>query len=269
MKESFYGLCICLIVIHEFVQYGQTQLIRDGSWDPLSMDEAYLTISNKNDSDTVIFKYNAEICENCAYEHLNDTFRTNTTLKYIIDTKYLYDFKLLKQSVNEIFICQINSYQFYEHGSYLFEVTQNAKKEVSCSITQANNPSYYWIPFVIGMAALLIIILFIQLWHHISQSQRFARFLPNASQQGLINNDYVISLPKNRMTESTLPCESTDDIINTLRTGSELPLVGSTRLSNNSIRITKVLPQRLRALDTFRGFSLMVMILVNYGGKYF
>lgn len=233
------------------------------------MDEAYLTISNKNYSDTVALKYNALICENCAYDHLNNTFPTNTSLIYIINTKYLYDFKFLKQSADEFFVCQINSYQFYEHGSYLVEIIQNAKKEVSCSITQTNNSSYYWIPFVIGMAALLILILFIQLSHHISQSRYFARFLPNATQQGLINNDYVISLPKNPMTESTLACESTDDIINTLRTGSELPLVGSTRLSNNSIRITKVLPQRLRSLDTFRGFSLLVMILVNYGGKYF
>ena len=90
--------------------------------------------------------------------------------------------------------------------------------------------------------------------------------LPNAVRQGLTNNDFGVSLPR----ESTaIVNDPSDDIISTLTTANELRLVGSTRLSNNSIRITKVLPKRLRSLDTFRGFSLMVMIFVNYGGNIF
>ena len=268
MMKSFYGLWIFLIVIQEFLYYGQTELIRNGSEDRLSLDEAYLTISNKNYSDHILFMYNAVVCENCDYEQLNDTFATDKSPIYIINTKYAYDFKIFKISKPTVVQCQINSYQFAEHGSYLFEITQTAKKDV-CSITQTREASYYWIPFISGIIILLFIILFIQLWHHISQNRRFARFLPNAAQQELINSDYLKSLPKSPTTQSNLAADSTDDIINTLRIGSELPLVGSTRLSNNSIRITKVLPKRLRSLDTFRGFSLMVMILVNYGGKCF
>ncbi|CAF2512996.1 unnamed protein product [Rotaria sp. Silwood2] len=262
MKKSFYCLWI-FITIQEFLQYGQTQSINDDSLDPLSMDQAYLTISNKNYSDSIIFMYNLVICEKCNFELLGDVLPSNSNQTVIINTRYAYDFQLFTETTNKTLQCSIKSHQFLEHGSYLFEIIDIEQNQDFCSIKQIKESSYYWLPIIIGMSIFLIFILLIQLWHPISRSQRFTRFLPNAIQQGLINNDLIVSLPNN---PTTIHNDPNDDIIRTLTTGSELPLVGSTRLSNNTIRITKVLPKRLRSLDTFRGFSLMVMIFVNYGG---
>ncbi|CAF1105529.1 unnamed protein product [Rotaria sordida] len=263
MKKSFYYLWIFLITIQEFLQYGQTQSINDDSLDPLSMDQAYLTISNKNYSNSITFMYNLIVCEKCNFKMLGDIVPCNSSQTVIINTTYAYDFQLFIESTNKTLQCSIKSYQFLEHGSYLFEIIEIAQNQDFCSIQQTKESSYYWLPIIIGMGIFLIFILFIQLWHRISHSRRFTRFLPNSMQQEIINNDFLTSLPKN---PTTIANDPNDDIIRTLTTSSELPLVGSTRISNNSILITKILPKRLRSLDTFRGFSLMVMIFVNYGG---
>jgi hypothetical protein len=258
MEKKFYSLWILMVIIF---RYGQTQFTEDSS---LGMDQAYLTISNKNYSEPIIFKYNLIVCEKCDFEILNDPFPMNTSRTFVINTKYAYDFQLHTTNRNDTLQCRIRSHKFPEHGSYLFEVIETEQNQDSCSIIQTEKSSYYWLPVIIGVSIILAFILFIQVWHHISHSQRFARFASNAAQNGLINDDFVISLPRNT---NSISYDTNDDIIKTLTTGSELPLVGSTRLSNNSIRIKTVLPKRLRSLDTFRGFSLMVMILVNYGGK--
>jgi hypothetical protein len=241
------------------IQYSQTQLTEN---DLLSYDQAFLTISNKNYSESISFMYNLVVCEKCKFQELDKPFPMNTNQTFVINTRYTYDFRL--SATNKTLPCHIKSYKFAEHGSYLFEIIEIGQDATSCSISQTGKSSYYWLPVIIGTSIIFLFILFIQLWHHISHSRRFARFLPNSAQQGVINNDFVSSLPRNSNSISTDP---NDDIIQALTTSGELPLVGSTRLSNNSIRIAKVLPKRLRSLDTFRGFSLMVMIFVNYGGK--
>ncbi|CAF1024591.1 unnamed protein product [Rotaria sordida] len=75
-------------------------------------------------------------------------------------------------------------------------------------------------------------ILLIELWHFLSHSRRFIRCLPHAVQQKFINQDFLNSSINNSI---TLANDPNDDIIRTLTTGSELPLVGSTRLLNNTI----------------------------------
>jgi hypothetical protein len=226
------------------------------------MDQAYLTISNKNYSDTIIFKYNLVVCEKCDFGNLGDPVPENSNQTIIINTTYAHDFYIISNTLQ----CHVESYKFSEHGSYLFEVIKINENGISCEINQTKESGYYWLPVMIGMGTIFIFILVIQLWHCISHSPFCSRCLPNSVRQGLMNNDFSISIPRNVTTNVN---DSGDDIIKTLEAGSELPLVGSTRLTNNSIRITKVLPKRLRSLDIFRGFSLMVMIFVNYGGNIF
>ncbi|CAF1143960.1 unnamed protein product [Adineta steineri] len=246
MYKSIYYLWFFLVSI-------QTQFIDDDSSDPLGMDEANLTISNTNYPHPIIFTYNVIECERCNFERLNDLIQPNTSYIVKINTVYAYDFRIVNET-NET-VCQIKSYKFSEHGSYQFES--------SCIINQIEESGYYWLPVIIGMSIIFLFIIFTQIWHHISRSPRCARFLPSFTQQELINKDSFIQLPR---TPTTIVNDSNDDIIGTLSSSTELRLVGSTRLSNNSVRITKVLPKRLRSLDTFRGLSLMIMIFVNYGG---
>ncbi|CAF3119115.1 unnamed protein product [Rotaria socialis] len=263
MMKSFYYLWIYLLTIEEFLQYGQAKLTNDRSIRQLSFDEAYITISNKNYSDPIIFTFNPVVCEKCMFEPLGDSIPNNENQTIIINTKYGYDFQLLAEPTNKTLRCQIKSYLFREHGSYLFEVIETLENQDSCSIEQTQDSSYYWLPIIIGMSIMFGFILLIEIWHRISRSRIVARYLPNAVQQGLINEDFLTSLSNS---SATIANDPNDDIIRTLTAARELPLVGSTKLSNSSIRIKKILPKRLRSLDTFRGFSLMVMIFVNYGG---
>lgn len=262
MKKLFYCLWIWFLTVQEFLHYGQAQIISKDSTTPLSIDEAYLRISNINYTGSAIFMYNLVVCEKCFFEKLTDSMSDNSSQTIIIGTRYAYDFQIIAESTNKT-LCQIESYQFGEHGSYTLEVMQISDGQNSCSINGTRKFSYYWFPVIIGMSAMLGFILIIQIWQSVARSRCCNRFLPNTMQQSLINADYPGSLSNS----SKMSNDPNDDIIRTLTTADELPLVGSTRLSNNTVRITKLLPKRLRSLDTFRGFSLMVMIFVNYGGN--
>jgi hypothetical protein len=95
---------------------------------------------------------------------------------------------------------------------------------------------------------------FIQLWPHIYRSQYVKHVRINILHQRLNDNNLdttpIVSSTENIQAQTVN--ESNEGIIRTN--------------ANNKTSTVRVLPKRLRALDTFRGFSLMVMIFVNYGG---
>jgi hypothetical protein len=255
-----------LIIIKEF---GPTQSISDDWIDPLRMDEAYLNISNKNYPQTITVKHNLVVCEECDFEILLENITEKSNEIVIINTKYSHEFQIVIESLNKPFPCEKKSYHFSEGGSYLLEVIQTATNQSSCSIKpiDVSKSFRYWLPVIIGFVILFLFIISTQIWHRISQNQRFVRLLPNNIQQGLITQDFTISLPRN---VNMIANDPDNDIINTLGTGNDLTLSGqSSRLPPNPIQMPKARPKRLRSLDTFRGFSLMIMIFVNYGGEIF
>ncbi len=272
MMRSLSHLWIFLITIQQFLHYGQTQIIKKMPSDPLGIDEAFLTISNKNYSDSILFMYNVVVCEHCDFDRLADHLRKNTSETLTISTRYPYDFQLFNGIQNRTIQCQIQSYRFSEHGSYVFEVIQVNQNQSSCTINQTKESSYYWLPIILLIIFLCVLVFVIQLFHHVYNSRYVRRILTNADNQRLINNESDITPQTSPITNRRGPAiiddqNPNDDIHTVGNSTSELPLVGSTRLSDNSVTIMKVLPKRLRSLDTFRGFSLMVMIFVNYGGK--
>jgi hypothetical protein len=265
MKRSLNHLWILFLTFQGFLHYGQTKIIRDIQSDILEIDQAYLTISNKNYPDSIKFMFNVVACEHCDFRQLGHAIPTNSSGTWTIDTRYPYDFQLFSVHEKNALQCQVESYRFSEHGSYLFEIMQTDSNQTSCTITQTKESSYYWTPVIVAVLLLCIFVLFIQLCHHIYNRRNASRLLTNTDQRRIVNEEVNVSPSTNRRGPNE---NHNEDIIGTLvGSVSELPLVGSTRLSNNSIKITKVLPKRLRSLDTFRGFSLMVMIFVNYGGK--
>jgi hypothetical protein len=242
------------------------------SSDPLGMDEAYLTISNKNYSDPILFLYNVVACEHCDFEILADPVPMDSNETLTIGTQYPYNFQLFVPAKNTTLTCQIESYRFSEHGSYFFEITGINQNGSSCTIQKIGESSYYWTPIIVAIILLCFYIFFIQLCHYIYQSRYFNRILINFGHQGSVNYEPAVAPPSSPLTDRRGPSIIAEDNPNNdnqdlAHSNSELPLVGSTRISDNSIKITKVLPKRLRSLDTFRGFSLMIMIFVNYGGK--
>jgi hypothetical protein len=107
----------------------------------------------------------------------------------------------------------------------------------------------------------------VQLWPYIYRSRYFNYFRTKISHQRLINDD-IEATASAVVVQNQIQKEVDEDISHATANTSELPLPSSTHVSANKPRNTRVLPKRLRGLDTFRGFSLMVMIFVNYGGMY-
>ncbi|CAF1042345.1 unnamed protein product [Rotaria sordida] len=271
MKRSWNYLWLFYITIQQFFHHGQAKTIEINALDPLKMDEAYLTISNKNYSNSILFMYNMIICEHCDLDQLGDVLLMNSSQTLTISTRYPYDFQVLSDEKNKTFLCQINSYKFSEHGSYLFEVIQTKQNKSSCTITQTKKSSYYWLPIIIAIIILGIIVFFIQLCHHIYNSRYFGRILTNFRHQRLINDETDITPRTSPMTNRQVPLMThnetrNDDIGSTANIDNPPPLVEPPYILNNSNTTKKVLPKRLQSLDAFRGLSLMVMIFVNYGG---
>ncbi len=265
MMKSFYCWWILLITIGEFLQYGQTQFLRDDNLDPLTMDQAYLNITNENYNESIVVQHNLVVCERCNYELLAGPLKEKERNISIINTKYAHEFQLYIGSSNKPLPCREKSYTFVDGGFYFFQIILTEKNEISCVILPQNEPVLrYWLPVIIGSAVLLILIIFTQIWHCLSQHPRFVRWLPDAVQSELITNDFTTSLPR---TPGLITNDNDDNIIDTLIPSTDMPLTASSsRVPTSPLRLAKVVPKRLRALDTFRGFSLMVMIFVNYGG---
>jgi len=270
MKNLFHHRWLFYITIQLILHYGQTQITVKDDPDELGIDECYLTIYNKNYPNWIRLTGNKVVCEHCDFDSISKSLAPNANQTRKMDTRYPYDFVVLTDTGNITSVCQINSYSFGEHGSYTFEVSQTEKNQTECTIVLTSGTSYYWTPVICAILFICCFVLIVQICHHVYNSRYVGRILTNIGHQRLINNenDTTSTSPMvDRRVPSMVTNEHhTDDIENS---NNELPLVGSTRISNNSIKIIKILPKRLRALDTFRGFSLMVMIFVNYGGKNF
>ena len=262
MTRSWSHLVIVLIILQSCCQYGQPQIIASADTLTLHIDQARLTIKNKNYSDSILLMFNRVVCEHCDFLPIADAVPINTSTTFTIDTRFPYDFQLFSTKLNSSLSCRIDSYRFAEHSSYVFEVWAVGPSASSCSITETGQSSYYWTPIIIGIILLLSLVFLIQAIRRFTSSRYMVRVLTNIGHERLINEGVIVTPPPAPTGDLRY-----DDILSTVPATSELPLVGSTRLSNNSVRITKVLPKRLRSLDTFRGFSLMVMIFVNYGGR--
>ena len=247
-----------VILLLNLLSYSQTQIIYDPWPKHFIADQARLNISNHNVPDQLRIQYNLEICYNCSYDEINETFPMNFTDSVLLSTVYRYEFRIINLS-SSVSICNINQSKFYQEGTYLLNISLPS----NCFITEIKGPQsdmHYWSPIIVTAAIIIAIILVTQIWDCLKRSPRFVRKLPMSVQENLTANDLTISLPQ---TTNLIANEQNNDIINTLMFDSEF---GSTRrLRANTAH--RIIPKRLRSLDTFRGLSLMIMILVSYGGK--
>jgi hypothetical protein len=259
---------LVLIGIFElsFIQcvYHRVKTIKDDPSGSLNLDEAYLIVQNTHSSDSVTLYGNKIICESCDFEPLI-AVDSNQSGTVIIDTKYAYDLELWSWPSNISSICKVASYKFAEHGTYVLDTMQIMEDTNVCSIEQIGNPSYYLAPAIIGILFVVLYTVFVQLWPRLYRSGHLDFLRTRTSHQRLVED--TPDLTEVIQEQPTINTSNEDAIHNTANT-SQLPPANSTRLPANKTSTTRALPKRLRALDTFRGFSLMVMIFVNYGGMY-
>ncbi|CAF1538096.1 unnamed protein product, partial [Didymodactylos carnosus] len=253
----------------------QKVMITDNESDELGLDEALVTFRNFNYTYPVMFYGQTTECEKCNLLLLSEVpvnMHNNVSVK--LDTKYGYNIQInfTNGTVSYPVRCNITKYEFYEHGHYIFDVYQRTVQGSNeCSIIKKKNPDHVWLPFVVGIVFVIVCIFLTQLLHRFYHSRYMDRLLSNVAYQRLINND--LGTPKQqRVSTSNLEIVNgspTNEGATNTRDSDifENTGTGQNRLSNNTMQFKKVLPKRLRGLDVFRGFSLMIMIFVNYGGE--
>jgi hypothetical protein len=240
--------------IYHKVQTDKIDLSRE-----LSLDEARFIVHNTNHSNNVVLFGNKISCEACNLEAMIVAGpNKNTTI--IIDTKYAYDLELRSGSSNGTLLCQMTSYKFAEHGKYVLNVEQITSAADACPIEQMGNPSNYLAPAICGIVFVVLYTVFAQLWSHIYRSQYSRSFRTNILHQKLA--DATSQASTGNIQQSAVN-ETNEDIVSADGSTIKLPLTSSPYPPEKKTRTSS---KRLRALDTFRGFSLMVMIFVNYGG---
>jgi hypothetical protein len=218
---------------------------------PIGMDQAYLLVRNRNYFDSIIILSNLDVCEKCDFEQFI-VVAPNSTVNKTISTTYSYSFKIQTEGLNKSLQCEVNSYRFAEHGTYLFEIIKtDIQGQDPCSITQIGVSSNYWLPVIIGILFFVGFFVFVQLGRRIGQSRFAISFIARA-----------LSQPNSGMTAG-------ENNISTVVGKPQYENSGLTYPSISTVGVSKVVRKRLQALDTFRGFSIMVMIFVNYGGKTF
>jgi heparan-alpha-glucosaminide N-acetyltransferase len=199
----------------------------------LQMDEAYLTIDNVNNPNTNILLGNPLSCQGCDLEKMAE-ISSNSNVTLIINTQYAYDFQVRSLSTSGLLLCQLTSYKFIEHGTYLLKAENDTE---SCSIVQIGGSSHYWLPIIIGILVWILFIVIIEFCCYIYRSGYLPR---NVSNQRLIKDNNE-TIPLMRRSASSEEHSSSDDPMKS---------------------------KRFQALDSFRGLAIMVMIFVNYGGMF-
>jgi len=271
------GLFLTEGAFHQ-IHFLKSQIAEPMASQKLSMDEAYLIMSNMNNSTTSVFLGNALICEGCDLEEMA-MVAPNSNITLIINTQYAYEFEVRSLSFNTSLQCHFPSYKFAEHGTYLFEVIQSEETvNQPCSIIQIGESSDYWSPVIVGLVMWVVFIAIIQLCYHSYRSRYFDQFVANILRKRLIKDNFetmplVNPIPssenlKQAKHNSSLHSEADESTVNIVESDDNLLLGKPNHQSKKNIDPNSVIPKRFQALDTFRGLSLMVMIFVNYGGMF-
>ena len=262
----------------ENIRVSQPEIIEDVLSTRLHMDQAYLILSNRNNSNAIAFRSNVVVCEGCDFEPTAIVApKSNITL--IIDTKFAYKFELELLPSNALLSCHLASYQFAEHGTFLFEIIQQTEEgKVACSLVQIGEPSHYLLPAIVGFVLYGVVVVIIEFLYYFYHRRYISNTLPNSLKRHSTNTTQetiplmspLASSENLRQNTETLHAERDEALqFHTDNNDNEL-LVGSTRpVLTKTGSLKRVGSKRFRALDTFRGFSLAMMIFVNYGGTLF
>lgn len=217
-------------------------------WKCPQMDTALITFEiNSNLTATTTnlqINYQYEICNECDLIpfksiRLDSSSLVNST----IDSYYSYWFEVRIDDTN--IICDRFIYRdFGECGVYRFEVEIRDDFSGSCRIVEIKKPQnsdLYMILFVGLILVFFVVSTLIEKYHVRAQKKLSDVF-------GSKQENKVKSLNETKLDEIKVDEEKKD---------------GGDKEKKKPVK------QRLQSLDTFRGFSLFLMIFVNYGSGFF
>lgn len=247
-KYSLYLAFILLCHIHNV--FPETTTSAAYVSNTLSLDEAFLIVQNTKYSHDIALFGNKVVCENCDLEEIIRV-QPNDNASVVVNTKYAYSLEFRSWTSNESLSCKIETYKFVEHGTYFIDIEEFKQDACTYSIKQIGNPSHYWVPVIVGILFIVLYTILVQIKDNKYYEWCFAHFprMGRNSRQKLID-------------------ESINEAFGDGRNNNRIETPNSLATVKDYTHVKKLPSKRLRALDTFRGFSLMVMIFVNYGGMY-
>ncbi|XP_061883362.1 heparan-alpha-glucosaminide N-acetyltransferase-like [Entelurus aequoreus] len=205
----------------------------------LKMDQAVLTVINQLDTEVVV-SWLSERCYQCLYQQLGVVpARTspdhNNSQDFLLSSQHA----ITLQVNSSLLLCTL-VFHFGEHGNYSLWLRNTSRSTVNCSLETDREAVNSYIPILVavlvfGGLALMFVLLRAIMGLNVVSALLF-RIGGTFETQRLINSE--LGSPGRTVTPVT------DNILPPPPSPSK----------------------RLRSLDTFRGFSLVVMVFVNYGG---
>ncbi|CAL8299720.1 unnamed protein product [Merluccius merluccius] len=195
------------------------------------MDQALLTFHNTFPERVDVF-YASDYCYKCLFQPLVRVEGNYSNVSTVISTKFTLSLQVNSQTRN-VTLCRWS--QLYEEGGqYSVWIKQLSASNTSttCRHLVDENPRNAYIPLLVAVLVLSSIALLFVLIPYVNRKYNATKLIKNACCQSL---------------QHTEDCEVTPTC-------------------DPDAEDAKPKQTRLRSLDTFRGFSLMVMVFVNYGG---
>ncbi|CAG6017829.1 unnamed protein product [Menidia menidia] len=195
----------------------------------LKMDQALLTFHNQLTEEVQVF-YTSDYCYKCVFQHLVSVRPNKNNASAIISTKFALTMEVQSEIRNAV-LCSWNQ-TYVEGGHYSVWIHMpDAFFDPICSHSVDRTPNNLYLP-------LLVVALILALTALLS---------------------VVVPFIYRR--------RCTSKIKNFCCHGTQYPVDNEeAQASETAHNSGKAKPSRLLSLDTFRGFSLTVMVFVNYGG---
>ncbi|CAL8366505.1 unnamed protein product [Gadus morhua 'NCC'] len=193
------------------------------------MDQALLTFHNRFPEGVDVF-YTSDYCYKCLPQPLASVERDMFNVSSVISTKFTLSLRVDSRNVS---LCSW-SQTYEEGGQYSVWIQQQTASNTSaiCRHSVDENPRNAYLPLLVALLVLAVIALLFVLIPYINRKYNATKRIKNAC---CPSPQYTVDC------EVTPTCEAGDADAKPKQT-------------------------RLRSLDTFRGFSLTVMVFVNYGG---
>ncbi|KAE8591306.1 hypothetical protein XENTR_v10018392 [Xenopus tropicalis] len=205
--------------------------------DKLKFDEALLTVSNYL-TEPILLLYVSDYCYQCLPQPLltlpsgPGTQPVNSSI--IVSSRYALSVQVVSNSGNMTPLCSWE-HLYEEHGHYLISVhyllSEQNTRRVLCQETVTRPPTNCYLPLLVAFVILVGVCGLYHLSVYISRLACFRRLQQYLCKRLSFFSKHVETSEDNCGEQSKVP-ES----------------------------------RRLYSLDTFRGFSLTIMVFVNYGG---
>ncbi|KAF7710378.1 hypothetical protein HF521_009250 [Silurus meridionalis] len=192
------------------------------------MDQALLTVCNQMSYGLEIL-YTSDYCYKCLYQHLARMEAGPGNVSVVLHTPFTLTLKASPVNATNT-LCSL-SYLFEEAGHYSFWVTPGDALKVTCSISLDKFPHNTYQPLWV---AALVLALLTFIWVSIHFLSRCSCTL--------------------RLKKLICCCEG------------KYYMEREETTNQASMDLSQPKSSRLKSLDTFRGFSITLMVFVNYGG---